>query len=105
MVRLSEVAARSDARLTALLADRDTDSRAMYAEYLRLSAYRVEESDDGRDALAKAISLQPDVLVAETRLPGINGYELCRLLRHDAATRTIAIVMVTGDALSTDLER
>src|SRR6185503_2370777 len=77
----------------------------MYAAFLRLSSYRVEESDDGRDALARAITMRPDVLVAETRLPGINGYELCRLLRQDAATRSIPIVMVTADGFSADLQR
>src|SRR3954466_980513 len=105
MAVFPEVRARSSAPLIALLADRDADSRSMYAEYLRRSAYRVEETDDGRDALARAITIQPDVVVAETRLPGINGYELCRLLRHDPATRRAAIVMVTTDALSPDLRR
>src|SRR3954471_18322062 len=87
MAVFPEVRARSSAPLIALLADRDADSRGMYAESLRRSAYHVEETDDGRDALARAITIQPDVVVAETRLPGINGYELCRLLRHDPATR------------------
>jgi CheY-like chemotaxis protein len=91
--------------MLALLADRDTDSRSMYAEFLRLSAYRVEETDDGRDALAKALTMRPDVIVAETHLPGINGYQLCQLLRQDAATRTIPIVIVTGDNLAADVQR
>ena len=77
MAVLPEVRARSSAPLIALLADRDADSRGMYAEYLRRSAYRVEETEDGRDALARAITIQPDVVVAETRLPGINGRSVC----------------------------
>src|SRR5829696_4768445 len=93
------------APLLALLADRDHDSRLMYAHYLRMSAYRVEESDDGRDALARALTLRPTVVIAETRLPGINGYELCRLLRADTATRTTPIVIVTADAFPADTER
>src|SRR5215212_8640258 len=71
----------------ALLVDRDVDTRQMYAEYLRLSAYTIEEAEDGRDALAKCISLLPDILITETRLPGMDGFQLCNLLRNDATTK------------------
>src|SRR5262245_37494897 len=81
----------------ALLVDRDIDTRQMYAECLRLS-YTIEESDDARDALAKSIALQPDIVITETRLSGIDGFQLCRLLRTDVATRDIPVVFVTGDA-------
>ena len=89
----------------ALLVDRDLDSRRMYAEYLRLAGCGVEEAEDGREALAKAISHHPDVIVTETRLPGINGFDLCRLLHSDMATRGIPVVFVTGDAFKPDIDR
>src|SRR2546430_1626636 len=79
-----------------LLADRDADTRLMYAEHLRQLAYEIDDAEDGREALAKAISRRPAVVVTETRLPGISGFELCRLLRHDPLTETIPIVVVTG---------
>ena len=69
----------------------------MYAEFLTLSDCLIEQADDGRDALAKVFSRQPDIVITETHLPGINGFELCALLRQDTATRSIPIVMVTGD--------
>jgi CheY-like chemotaxis protein len=100
-----DLLSQADTPLLALLADRDADTRTMYAEYLRMSSYRVEESEDGRDALVKAFTIHPDVIVAETRLAGINGYELCKLLRQDTATRTISIVIVTADAFAVDLQR
>jgi CheY-like chemotaxis protein len=77
----------------------------MYAEYLRMSACDVEEAEDGREALAKAIARHPDVIVTETRLPGINGFDLCLLLRRDPSTTRIAIVFVTGDAFEGDVRR
>jgi CheY-like chemotaxis protein len=89
----------------ALLVDRDQDTRRMYSEYLRLSGCAVEEAEDGREALAKAIAHNPNVIVTETRLPGINGFDLCRLLHSDAATRAIPIVFVTADAFRQDLDR
>ena len=86
----------------ALIADRDADTRLMYAEHLRRLTYDIDEADDGREALAKAISRRPTVIVTETWLPGMSGFELCRLLRNDAATQAIPIVVVTGDALASD---
>jgi two-component system phosphate regulon response regulator PhoB len=77
----------------------------MYAEHLRQLAYEIDEAEDGREALAKALTWHPDVIVTETRLPGISGLDLCRLLRDDAATREIAIVVVTGDASEVDVQR
>src|SRR4051812_30396249 len=89
----------------ALLADRDPDTRAMYAEYLRLSSCAIDEADDGREALAKALTRRSDVIVTETRLPGMSGFDLCTLLRQDCVASAIAIVVVTGDAFESDIRR
>ena len=89
----------------ALVVDRDPDTRKMYAESLRLSSCLIEEAEDGREALAKAISYRPDVIITETRLPGINGFDLCRLLRQDEGTSAIPIVVVTSDIFGTDVRR
>ena len=50
----------------ALLVDKDQDTRHLYAEYLKLGNWRVDEAGDGREALAKAIALRPDVIVTDT---------------------------------------
>lgn len=98
------LAPRADHPFT-LIVDRDPDTRHLYAEYLRESACEIEEAEDGREALAKAIMRPPDVIVTETRLPGIDGYSLCRLLREDATTHHVTIVVVTGDAFAADTNR
>jgi CheY-like chemotaxis protein len=91
--------------LLVLIADRDADTRHMYAEYLRFASCDSDEAEDGREALAKALSRHPDVIVTDTRLPIISGYEVCHLLKHDRATRTIPIIVVTGDAYPADVAR
>jgi two-component system cell cycle response regulator DivK len=92
-------------RRLVLLVDRDADTRQMYAEYLRRDGWQTDEASDGREALAKAIALHPEVIATETRLPGIDGYELCDLLRRDASTCATAILVVTGDAFTPEVER
>jgi len=102
---VAPAAGRQDAPLVALIADRDAETRRMYAEFLALSDCRIEQAEDGRDALAKVFSRLPDVVVTETQLPGINGFDLCALLRQDTATRSIPIVLVTGETVDIDVER
>ena len=80
-----------------LLVDRDPDTRTMYAEHLARVGWHIEQAEDGRDALAKAISHRPAVIVTETRLPFIDGFDLCRFLRGGADTATMPIIIVTGD--------
>ncbi len=104
MASLARALAETEAT-TALLVDRDDDTRSMYGSYLRLAAFDVLEASDGREALAKAVTHPPGIIVTETRLPGINGFDLCRLLRDDIATRSIPIIIVTADAFAADLAR
>lgn|SRR5262245_23161401 len=81
----------------ALLAGRDHDTRDLYARYLRHHRYRIEETGDARDALAKAIANPPSVIVTEAELAGFDGYDLCAILRQDQDTKSTPIVVLTGD--------
>ena len=89
----------------ALIVDHDADTRQLYTHVLTLARFEVEEASEGREALAKALSSHHDVIVTETRLPGIDGYQLCGLLRRDPDTRAIPIVVVTGAAQPSELAR
>jgi len=101
---ISAAAGRVLSRLRlVLLVDRDDDTREMYAEYLTNAAITIQQAADGLDALAQATAHPPDLVVTETRLPGIDGYELCTLLRSDPRTHSIPIVVVTGDGYQVDV--
>ena len=101
---ISAAPGRDSSRLRlVLLVDRDDDTREMYAEYFAAAAVSIQQAADGRDALARAIAWPPDLVVTETRLPGLDGYELCALLRGDPKTRTVPIVVVTGDGYQADV--
>jgi CheY-like chemotaxis protein len=85
-------------RPSVLIVDHDADTRSMYRTAFSSLEYNVDESSDGAEALGKALCRRPDVIVTETQLPRIDGFELCRILRTDAQTRSVPIVVVT-DAL------
>jgi two-component system cell cycle response regulator len=64
----------------------------------RLSAeyYQVATAQDGQEALRLARSWQPDLVLLDVMMPGLDGFETCRALKRDPMTRHIAVVMVTS---------
>jgi len=87
-----------------LLVDNDTDTREMYAEFLRLHGFDVRATGNGREALAAVSSDRPAIVITEMRLPGIDGLSLCRQLRQEAATAALPILVVTADAFAHQVE-
>jgi DNA-binding response OmpR family regulator len=88
-----------------LLADGDAETRGLYASFLQRTVGEVEQAEEGREALAKALARPPHIVVAETRLAGINGFELCRLLREDEVTRGVPVLFVTETSHAEDFRQ
>lgn len=78
-----------------LLVDDEDDFVELLAMRLRSHEYDVTEAYDGEEALRKAQD-KPDIILLDIKLPKLDGYEVCRRLRQDTATRFIPIIMVTG---------
>jgi CheY-like chemotaxis protein len=81
------------------------DVREMYVEYLRFLGFEVEGAVDGRDAVRKAISHRRALIVMDLAMPVLDGWEAIRILRADPRTRTIPIVVLTGQAQPEPLAR
>ena len=79
-----------------LVIEDDRDSRRLYADELQRAGYSVSEAHNGLQAVEKATELQPDAIVTDLGLPGIDGYELCRRLHRDERLGRIPIVAITG---------
>jgi two-component system cell cycle response regulator len=71
----------------------------------KLSAeyYQVATASDGFEAIRRAVEWQPDLILLDVMMPGMDGYEACRRLKADPATLHIPVVMVT--ALGEPMER
>ena len=83
-----------------LVVDDYQDAREMYAEYLQFSGFRVAEARNGNEAVQQAFTLQPDLILMDLSLPGMDGWEATRRLKADATTKHIPIVALTGHALA-----
>jgi len=95
----SEVSEPRDKPLI-LVVDDFEDNREMYAEFLQFSGYAVAEASNGLEALEKAFELRPDLVLMDLSLPGIDGWEATRRLKHDDRTKHIPVVALTGHALA-----
>src|SRR6202522_2965342 len=58
--------------------------------------YDVISASDGPTALAMAASEKPDIVLLDVMMPGMDGFEVCRRLKEDPATRHIPVVLVTA---------
>lgn len=83
-----------------LLVDDFPDNRQMYAEFLSYSGLRVAEAENGHEALEKATTLVPDLVVMDLSLPGMDGWEATRRIKSDPRTKNILVIALTGHALA-----
>ena len=85
-----------------LLVDHDRDDRLSFVRTLTADGFKVTEAHNGLQAFQKAIDGPTDLVVTGTAIPGIDGFELCRRLRHTAVTSHIPIITITGASTSLD---
>lgn len=83
-----------------LIVDDFEDNREMYVQYLNFAGYRVAEAANGHEALKQAFATQPDLIVMDLSLPGMDGWEATRRLKKDERTKHIPVVALTGHALA-----
>ncbi len=89
-----------------LIVDGDADTRAMYRRTLTaLIECNVVDAADGRDALVNALTFPPSLIITELRLPLMDGFALCEILRQDRITTTVPIVIVAAEARPAELDR
>jgi CheY-like chemotaxis protein len=81
-----------------LIVDDAPDVRTIHTGFLHGSGMEVLTAENGTIALDTARRAVPDVIVTDVNMPIMDGLDLCRQLRADAATRDVAVVVVTGDA-------
>src|SRR5882672_533214 len=93
--RFSVVAMKQPARV--LVVDDASHIRDMDERFLRGSGMETLQAANGIQALDVARRVTPDVIVTDVKMPVMDGLSLCRVLRADAATRHVRVVVVTGD--------
>jgi signal transduction histidine kinase len=88
-----------------LVVDDNVDAAASLCDVVAHFGHSVEAVHDGATALARARERHPDVVLCDIGLPGMDGYEVARAIRADAALRGIRLVAVSGYAQPEDRAR
>jgi len=87
---------------TILIIDDSPTETHILSATLKKAGYQVETACNGEEGVARARELRPDLILMDVIMPVLNGYQATRLLRRDAETAGIPIVMVTTKDLQTD---
>jgi diguanylate cyclase (GGDEF)-like protein len=96
-------AARMSARI--LVVDDIPLNAKLLAAWLTSEHYVVSTAADGFEALAKIDVEQPDIILLDAMMPGLDGFETCRRIKADVAMAHIPVVMVTALSEVDDLVR
>jgi two-component system phosphate regulon response regulator PhoB len=85
-----------------LVVDDEPDAVELIEFNLKGAGFDVVTATDGNDALKKARTFSPDLLILDLMLPEVDGLEVCKVLRRDSATASLPIIMLTAKAAEID---
>jgi two-component system phosphate regulon response regulator PhoB len=86
-----------------LVVEDEEDILELVRYNLAKEGYKVTAVTSGEDALDAARSTSPDLVVLDLMLPGIDGFEVCKLLKNKAKTQHIPIIMLTAKGEEADI--
>jgi two-component system alkaline phosphatase synthesis response regulator PhoP len=72
---------------------------------LRGAGYEVAVARNGAEAIELTEKLRPDLIVLDVMLPAVNGFEVCRRIRENRATRKVRVLMLTAHGRESEMEK
>jgi CheY-like chemotaxis protein len=88
-----------------LIADDNPVNVELLEAFLAETDCEIAVAVDGRDTLDKVASFRPDLILLDVMMPKLSGFEVCKKLKSDPATKQIMILMVTALNELGDIER
>jgi DNA-binding response OmpR family regulator len=85
------------------IVDDEEDIVELVGHHLKREGFKVKEFHNGRDFLSYIESVVPDLAVLDIMLPGIDGLEICRMLKNKSSTSSVPIIMLTAKASEADV--
>jgi DNA-binding response OmpR family regulator len=79
-----------------LVVDDEQEIRNLLDHFLTGQGYEVLLASDGNQALKLATEENPQVIILDIRMPGLDGLEVCKLLKEKEQTRLIPVIVITG---------
>ena len=79
-----------------LVVDDDAEIVDAVGEALQDDGYLVETATDGATALKRVLEAPPDLIILDVRMPNLNGWEFCEIVRRQSHTRDVPVLFLTG---------
>lgn len=83
-------------RETILIVDDTPANLGVLVETLGSAGYQLMVAEDGEEALAQTANTQPDLILLDVMMPGIDGFETCRRLRAQPTTQDVPVLFMTA---------
>ena len=83
-------------RSTVLIVDDESSGRDTLESILEPEGYALVMAENGYQAIEKAIAIQPDVILLDVMMPGLNGFDVCRRIRNEKQLAEIPILFLTA---------
>ncbi len=90
-------------RLKVLIVDDSHDAADTMAALLEISGHQVFTAFDGPTAVTRALDCEPDLMLLDIGLPGLNGFEVAKRVRREPALSHVVLVALTGYGQEADL--
>ena len=87
---------------TILIVDDSPTERYFLNDLLTKAGYAVIASDNGEDAIQKAREQQPDLILMDVVMPGLNGFQATRAISRDPQTKAIPVIICTSKSQESD---
>lgn len=81
---------------TILIVDDKPDNLRVLAKMLNEQGYKVKKAIDGESSLMAAMSNPPDLILLDIKMPGMDGYEVCRELKSNVKTKDIPVIFISA---------
>ncbi|MBI5489730.1 MAG: AAA family ATPase [Deltaproteobacteria bacterium] len=98
-----EAAVRPSCRRRVLIIEDNVDAADSLRDVLQLGGHEVAVANNGPDGIGKAREFRPEVVLCDIGLPGMDGYDVARVLRGDETLRGTCLVALSGYALPEDI--
>ncbi len=87
-----------------LVVDDEPDILLLVKKILETAGYYVDTASTGHEALEKVRKVSPNLIILDLMLPGLDGYQICGILRHDRVSMKIPILILTARSQPKDFE-
>ena len=87
------------------MVDDRKEIRLLVETTLKGSDYEFYGAADGKEAVDKALSIKPDLILLDVTMPEMDGFEACRQIKSSPQTESIPVIMLTARGQEADIEK